>query len=214
MPRTFTPDTVQQAAFANAEKTAIYCTVKFVELPDAHMFTATADDPESYGVQLFNDLTAGKYGAVAPYAPPSRRPLSVDDLMAYLQSTADAVAANGVAITLADNTTPVQVGTTPSGLAFLHSLVLSAMVDPAFTVEWFQLDGTITLTAKQVLALNKGVVVFTGSVFAVRQQGRLAINAATPTITAYEQIAALPWPKTILGGNAAALTFTGATWLT
>lgn len=33
-------------------------------------YTATANDTEDYGVKLWNDLNAGKYGGINPYAPP------------------------------------------------------------------------------------------------------------------------------------------------
>ena len=57
--------------WANADHTTIGCTVQFNEIPEALPFGARADDSMDYGRQLFADLVAGKYGAIAEYSPPA-----------------------------------------------------------------------------------------------------------------------------------------------
>jgi hypothetical protein len=55
--------------WANAENTAINCEVQ-TEAYGWIPFTASPLDPEPHGVQLWTDLNAGKYGAIAPYVAP------------------------------------------------------------------------------------------------------------------------------------------------
>lgn len=48
-------------------ETSIDCKVKFSHFPTEEMdYTATADSDTDFGVKLWNDLLAGKYGEVAP----------------------------------------------------------------------------------------------------------------------------------------------------
>jgi hypothetical protein len=63
-------ESVNNPIYANETNTAINCNVKFDTFPDYLPFTATPNDPEEYGRQLYADLQAGKYGPIAPYVPP------------------------------------------------------------------------------------------------------------------------------------------------
>jgi hypothetical protein len=65
-----TVQTVTDPAYANEAGTAINCMVKFAEFPDPLPFTASENDPEEYGRELYYQLVAGVYGPVAPYVPP------------------------------------------------------------------------------------------------------------------------------------------------
>ncbi|EJP0285263.1 DUF4376 domain-containing protein [Salmonella enterica] len=49
------------------ESGLINCLVHFESLDDFIPFTASPDDPEAHGRQLYADLKAGKYGPVAPF---------------------------------------------------------------------------------------------------------------------------------------------------
>jgi hypothetical protein len=64
---TFTVQSITNPVYMNAEGTGIDVQVKFAELNESILFYATAWDPEPHGQQIFNDLKAGKYGAIAPY---------------------------------------------------------------------------------------------------------------------------------------------------
>lgn len=64
-----TVDDVKNPKYVNAENTVIDCSVKFAEFPEYVPFGATNYDPEPYGVQIYNDCVAGKYGPVAPFNP-------------------------------------------------------------------------------------------------------------------------------------------------
>jgi hypothetical protein len=61
---------VKNCVYANAETTKINCLVKFVEFNEELPFTATIDDVETHGKDIFNRAIAGEFGAIAPYVAP------------------------------------------------------------------------------------------------------------------------------------------------
>lgn len=60
---------VTSPRWANAEQTAIDCTVTFTGLGVAP-FTAGLTDSTPHGVEIFNRAVIGEFGAVAAYVPP------------------------------------------------------------------------------------------------------------------------------------------------
>ena len=63
---TITITNILNPSYANAEGTAINCslvTVEYGTIP----FSATSYDPEAHGREIFADLQSGKYGAIAPF---------------------------------------------------------------------------------------------------------------------------------------------------
>ncbi len=58
----------QNPIYANVDNTEINCTITCEK--GVFPFTATPHDPMPYGLQLYNDLIAGKYGAIAAYVAP------------------------------------------------------------------------------------------------------------------------------------------------
>ena len=65
-----TIQSVTNPVYGNADGTAIMCEVKFEEFNEVHPFAATAWDKEPHGIEIYNDLKAGKYGAIGAYVPP------------------------------------------------------------------------------------------------------------------------------------------------
>lgn len=63
-------ESVVNPRYARSDGSVIDCVVKFGHLPAPVSFGATPFDPEPYGVQIYNDCIAGKYGTVAPYELP------------------------------------------------------------------------------------------------------------------------------------------------
>jgi hypothetical protein len=63
----------QEPVYANEANTIINLMVKFVEMKDALLFTATPDDVMEYGRQLYNNAVSGQYGTIAPYVPVTKR---------------------------------------------------------------------------------------------------------------------------------------------
>jgi hypothetical protein len=56
--------------WADAEKTLINLTIKWAEIDDEILFTASASDIEPHGRELFALSVAGEFGDVADYIPP------------------------------------------------------------------------------------------------------------------------------------------------
>lgn len=58
--------------WANEEKTAIDCLITTSQFgPEILPFTASQNDVEEHGKQLFKDISEGKYGEIAAYVAPS-----------------------------------------------------------------------------------------------------------------------------------------------
>ena len=58
--------------WANAQKTMIDCVITTSQLGEELLpFTASKNDVEAHGRQIFEDLVAGKYGAIAEYVAPT-----------------------------------------------------------------------------------------------------------------------------------------------
>jgi hypothetical protein len=67
----FTVKTVTNPVWANIEHTMIDCEVVFSHLGEMPVpFTASKNDPEAYGRELFARLEIGEFGQVAEYVPP------------------------------------------------------------------------------------------------------------------------------------------------
>lgn len=73
-----TLESAKAPQWADAAKTAINVTVRFKEIPGEDLpFTATANDPEEHGRDIYARAVAGEFGAVAAYVAPPPLPPSV-----------------------------------------------------------------------------------------------------------------------------------------
>lgn len=64
---------VSAPTWANEEKTVINLMVEFSHLPGGAVpFSASPDDPEAHGRELFARAKAGEYGPIAPYPGPTK----------------------------------------------------------------------------------------------------------------------------------------------
>lgn len=62
---------VANPRWTNAEQTMINCEITTSQFGDEVLpFTASPDDVEAHGRQIFADLVAGVYGEIAAYIPP------------------------------------------------------------------------------------------------------------------------------------------------
>jgi hypothetical protein len=66
-----TIESVTNPIYGNAEETCIICEIKFAEFNEIMPFGATAWDTESHGIEIYNNLKAGKYGVIGDYVPPT-----------------------------------------------------------------------------------------------------------------------------------------------
>lgn len=66
---------VHSPVWADAEHTIINCFITTSQFGDEQLpFTANPNDVEAHGRQIFADIIAGKYGAIAEYTPPVKTP--------------------------------------------------------------------------------------------------------------------------------------------
>lgn len=65
--------------WADAEHTMINLTVKWKGESSEYPFTASQNDVEAYGREIFKAAKARQFGTVAKYAPPSEEGPVVDD---------------------------------------------------------------------------------------------------------------------------------------
>jgi hypothetical protein len=60
---------VKDLRWADEAKSMVLCTVSFEDLPAPVPFTASPDDVEAHGVEIFQRCTAGDFGAIGDYVP-------------------------------------------------------------------------------------------------------------------------------------------------
>jgi hypothetical protein len=61
---------VANPVFATADGTAIDCVLQLDAFPMPVPFTASVNDVEEHGRQIYAKILAGEYGEIAPYVPP------------------------------------------------------------------------------------------------------------------------------------------------
>lgn len=85
---TRTINSVRNPQWADYAQTMIDMEVDFDELDEVYVpFTATANDPESHGVTLWNNAVNGDYGTISAYTPPAD--ITGDEAMAMLRARRD-----------------------------------------------------------------------------------------------------------------------------
>lgn len=72
---------VTNPQWANVEHTAINVTARFAEIDEDLPFTAVPNDTEAHGREIFARASAGEFGAIDVYVPPSNERLAVDARM-------------------------------------------------------------------------------------------------------------------------------------
>jgi hypothetical protein len=81
-------ESVTNPVWANAEHTLVKCTVKVGHFDEPVQFTASPNDVEAHGREIYAGLVAGVYGEiseyVAPPAPPPAPPVTKESLMREL----------------------------------------------------------------------------------------------------------------------------------
>ena len=61
---------VSNPIYSNAQNTIIDCLIVVSNYPDPLPFTASPNDVEAHGREIYARLIAGDYGPIAPYVPP------------------------------------------------------------------------------------------------------------------------------------------------
>jgi hypothetical protein len=76
---------VTDLVWADADHTRIFCKVTFETIGEVP-FSASPDDSEAHGRDIFARAKAGEWGAVAPYVQPPEPPVSVPQKITPLQA--------------------------------------------------------------------------------------------------------------------------------
>lgn len=82
-------EAVHSPVWADNEQSAVTLQVKVAATEQEFPFTASPDDPEPHGVDLYNRATSGEFGPIAAYVAPSGTAL----LSQYKAENAHAMAA-------------------------------------------------------------------------------------------------------------------------
>jgi len=61
---------IKNCVYANNESTVINCLVKFAEFNEEHPFSASPNDPEEHGREIYSRIVSGEFGAISPYIAP------------------------------------------------------------------------------------------------------------------------------------------------
>ena len=69
---------VTNPQWANAEGTAIDVVARFAEIDEDLPFTAVPNDVEAHGREIFARASAGEFGAIDVYVPPSDEQVAID----------------------------------------------------------------------------------------------------------------------------------------
>jgi hypothetical protein len=67
--------------WANAEHTAINVTARFSEINEDLPFTAIPNDTEAHGREIFTRTSAGEFGSIDAYVPPSDTQIAAEARM-------------------------------------------------------------------------------------------------------------------------------------
>lgn len=84
--------------YSSADNSTITCTIT-TDAGDTMEYTAASYDSEDYGIQLWNDLSAGKYGAITAYIAPPAPPAPPAPTLAELQAQLNTITAQIAALT-------------------------------------------------------------------------------------------------------------------
>lgn len=69
---------IKSPVYVSADETRINCIVKFSNFAEELPYTAANNDIEPQGVAIYNAITAGDAGPIAPYVPPPAPPANND----------------------------------------------------------------------------------------------------------------------------------------
>ena len=181
---------VAAPAYASADAKSIRCMVTLDGRAGSHGYLAVDGDEASQS--LFDDLVAGKYGAVAAYVAPVPPPPTIPQLRAHAFAKANTLRATVRAYTLPGDLSVICDATASTGTD-LHGLLTWGTANPGETTNWVDDNGgVVTLTGAQCVALALAVLAYGQSVFATLAQAMNGI--ANETITTKAQIDALAWP--------------------
>ncbi|EDF0808124.1 hypothetical protein AG64_12710 [Salmonella enterica subsp. enterica serovar Newport] len=178
------------------ESGLINCLVHFESFDDFIPFTASPDDPEAHGRQLYADLKAGKYGPVTPFTvTPEMIQAAKDQKHAEINAWRDAQENGSIIFTL--NGHKWDCGkASQTRLAPVVAVAKSGALPPGFF--WTDADNIdVPMTADELTALEAAMqqnMVLQG--FKIHERQR-QMKEDVDKLTDYKAIQqyAVGWPK-------------------
>jgi hypothetical protein len=61
---------IENLVYVAADSSSINCSLVVEGRPDKIPFTASSQDPETHGREIYAAIVAGQYGPIGPYVPP------------------------------------------------------------------------------------------------------------------------------------------------
>lgn len=178
---------VSSAAYADAGRKSIFCQVV---LPGGQTFVPyMAVDGDEDSQEFFNELVAGKHGAVASYVVPT---ISGDALRQYANSKSASLSSLARVYSLGGDVA-VMCGADAATLSNLQGLLAWGSANPTGNTRWVDDNGNVTpLSGSQAAALAHQVIGYWQSLFPVLAEAMDGITSGV--IAATSDIDALPWP--------------------
>ncbi|ELO9005595.1 DUF4376 domain-containing protein [Salmonella enterica] len=178
------------------ESGLINCLVHFESFDDFIPFTASPDDPEAHGRQLYADLKAGKYGPVTPFTvTPEMIQSAKDQKHAEINAWRDAQENGSIIFTLNDHKWDCGKAS-QARLAPVVAVAKSGALPPGFF--WTDADNIdVPMTADELTALEAAMqqnMVLQG--FKIHERQR-QMKEEVDKLTDYKAIQnyVVDWPK-------------------
>lgn len=154
----------------------------------ASLATMTADrDAQKAAKEAAEAQIASAQAAIDKTQP------TVANLLRYVGQVRQQRAAAGVTVN------GIAVATDPDSLVLLAGSVQLCQINPSTTIQWhISGNGSVSLTAQQVIGLGVAVGEYIQAGFATVANLAAGIQAYPPTITTFEQIDNATWPSAIL----------------
>ena len=156
------------------------------ELAEARATAATVPGLQSQIAALTAQIDAMQ--GVIDKGQPTR-----ENLLRYVGQVRQQHATAGVTVN------GVAVATDADSLTLLAGAVQLCQIDPTTTIQWhISGNGSIALTAQQVIGLGVAVGRYIQDGFAMVATLTAGIDASTPTIVTFDQIDQAAWPSAVL----------------
>lgn len=140
-------------------------------------FTASADDSEEHGREIYRALVSGKHGEIAPYLA---APLTAGDIAARRY----AAEVSGIEVG------GMPINTDDRSKLLVNGAALEATIDPGYSMKWKTHAGFVELSAEQVIGISRAVRAHVQACFDREAELLSALSAGTLTHEMLEQ----GWP--------------------
>ncbi|WP_433739806.1 DUF4376 domain-containing protein [Pseudomonas putida] len=119
-------------------------------------FTASPEDDNEFGRELYASLISGAHGAISPYA---EMPLTAEQQVARIAERRYEVETSGITVD------GMAINTDDRAKTLINGSAIKAMRNPAYTLRWKTPEGFVDLPSAQVLVMADAVADFVQACF-------------------------------------------------